>query len=147
MRTDRAVLGLRIVVGDPIPGVAIALQRGSGSGFDLIGPVAASARALVFDFDIALDGATTDGGPRLLGPFVQGPPSARFVYLNVGTMAGQIESPWQRRAKVPLGGITWQAIEGLSPGRRLSAHIAGRDRNGAPACATVPILSPGWQIA
>ena len=146
MRAEKSVLPLRIVVDQPVPGVAIALQRGSGHKFGLVGPVGASAEALVFEFDVAVDGETAEGRPRLLGPFVQGPPSARFVYLNVGTMAGQVESPWQGRTKVPLGGITRQAIDALLPARRLTAHISSRGRNGTPAFATVPILPPGWQI-
>jgi hypothetical protein len=146
MKAEKMELPLRIVVDQPIPGVALALQRGSGTKFSLVGPVQASADALLFDLDITLDGSNAAGGPRLLGPFVQGPPTARFVYINVGASAGQIGSPWQRRVKVPLGAITWQAIEALPPGERLTAHIASRGRDGTPACATVPILPPGWRV-
>jgi len=145
MTSEKTELALRIVVDQPIPGVALALQRGSGTKFGLVGPAQASADALVFDLDITLDGVIAAGGPRLLGRFVQGPPTARFVYINVGASAGQIGSPWQRRVKVPLGGIGWQAIEALSPGDRLTAHIASKGRGGTPACATVPILPPGWR--
>ena len=144
MGAERSVLPLRIVIDHPLPGVALALQRGSGTRFDLIGPVEAHTDRLVFDLDIALDGSTADGGPRLLGPFVQGPPTARFVYINIGTSAGQVGSPWQRRMKIPLGAISWQAIEALAPGERLTAHVASKGRDGTPACATVPILPPGW---
>jgi hypothetical protein len=146
MNAEKTELALRIVVDQPIPGVALALQRGSGSEFVLIGPVQASAVAFVFDLDIRLEGSTAAGAPRLLGQFVQGPPTARFVYINVGASAGQIGSPWQRRVKVPLGAITWQAIEALAPGERLTAHIASKGRDGTPACATVPILPPGWVL-
>lgn len=146
MAADRSALPLRIVIDQPIPGVAIALQRGGGNNFGLVGPVGVTAATLVFEFDIMVDGDTAAGGPRLLGPFVQGPPAARFVYLNIGTMAGQPDSPWQRRAKVPLGGVTRRAIDTLASGQRLTAHIASRDRHGAPACATVPVLAPGWQV-
>ena len=146
MKAEKSELPLRIVVDQPIPDVALALQRGSGTRFNLVGPVQSSADALVFDLDIALDGINAAGGPRLLGPFVQGPPTARFVYISVGASAGQIGSPWQRRVKVPLGGISWQMIEALSPGERLTAHIASRGRDGTPACATVPILPPGWRV-
>jgi hypothetical protein len=145
MKAEKTELALRIVVDQPIPGVALALQRGSGTKFDLVGPVRVSAEALVFDLDITVDGVIAAGGPRLLGRFVQGPPTARFVYINVGASAGQIGSPWQRRVKVPLGAITRQAIEALSPGERLTAHIASKGRDGSPACATVPILPPGWR--
>lgn len=146
MRAEPSVLPLRIVVDQPIPGVAIALQRGSGTRFDLVAPVSATAEALAFDLDIAIDGSTAEGGPRLLGAFVQGPPTARFVYLTVGRMSGHAGSPWQGRTKVPLGGISWSSIEALAPGQRLSAHIASKGRNGGPAYAMVPILPPGWQV-
>ena len=147
MNAEKTELALRIVVDQPIPGVALALQRGGGTRFDLVGPVRTSTEALVFDLDIRLEGSNAAGGPRLLGPFVQGPPTARFVYINVGASAGQIGSPWQRRVKVPLGAITWQSIEALAPGGRLTAHIASKGRDGTPACATVPILPPGWRVA
>jgi hypothetical protein len=146
MKAEKSQLPLRIVVDQPIPGVALALQRGSGTKFDLVGPALASADALVFDLDITLDGSSAVGGPRLLGRFVQGPPTARFVYISVGASAGQIGSPWQRRVKVPLGAITLKSIETLAPGERLTAHIASRGRDGTPACATVPILPPGWRV-
>lgn len=144
MTAERSALPLRIVVERPVPGVALALQRGASAKATLVGPVHVSIDAHVFDFEVTLDGSTAAGGPRLLGRFVQGPPTARFVYINIGASAGQIGSPWQRRAKVPLGAIDWQSIEALAPGERLTAHIAGTARDGSPACATVPILPPGW---
>jgi hypothetical protein len=144
MTAEKSALPLRIVVDRPVPGVALALQRGASGKATLVGPVHRSADALVFELDVTLDGSTAAGGPRLLGPFVQGPPTARFVYLNIGASAGQIGSPWQRRAKVPLGAIDWRAIEALAPGERLTAHFNGTARDGTPACATVPILPPGW---
>jgi len=144
MTAERSVLPLRIVVEQPVAGVALALQRGASGKATLVGPAHGSTDALVFELDVTLDGSTAAGGPRLVGPFVQGPPTARFVYLTIGASAGQIGSPWQRRAKVPLGAIDWQAIEALSPGERLTAHFNGTARDGSPACATVPILSPGW---
>jgi hypothetical protein len=140
-------LPLRVVMDDPVPGVRIALQLGASGKAELVGPVEASAAALVFDFAILVDGPGPDGRPRLLGPFVQGPPSGRFVYLNSGTYAGEPGSSWGRRAKIPLGGLSWPLIEAIGPGGRLEAHIAGKARDGGPACATVPILAPGWRPA
>ena len=144
MRPDRFALPLRIVVTDPLPGLALALQRGSTAGAELVPPVASSAAAVAFDLEVIVDGALPDGRPRFLGPEVQGPPAERFVYLCVGRMAGQADSDWAGRVKVPLGGITWPTIEGLPPGRRIEGRIPGRGRKGGPALATVPILPPGW---
>ncbi len=144
MTAERSALPLRIVVDQPVPCVALALLCGTSGKATLVGPVHGSTDALVFEFEVTLDGGIADGGPRLLGPFVQGPPAARFVYLAIGASAGQIGSPWQRRAKVPLGAVDWQKIEALAPGERLTAHFNGTARDGSPACATVPILPPGW---
>jgi hypothetical protein len=147
MRTERFDLRLRIVMEDPVPGVAIALQRGASSEAELVAPAPATASALSFDFEVVVEGSLPDGKPRLLGPCVQGPPAARFVYLCVGQAAGQAGSPWSRRVKVPLGGLSWDLIEALVPGARLAARIGGRGRDGSPACATVPLLAPGWRAA
>jgi hypothetical protein len=144
MTAERSALPLRIVVERPVPGVALALQRGASGKATLVGPAHVSAEFIVFDFEVMLEGSTAAGGPRLLGPLVQGPLTARFVYLNIGASAGQIGSPWKRRAKVPLDAIGWASIEALAPGERLTARIAGTARDGSPACATVPILPPGW---
>lgn len=146
MAADRFVVPIRIVIENPVPGVRIALQRGATARAELVPPVSGTPDALSFDLDAIVEGALADGLPRLLGPFVQGPPQARFVYLCVGRAAGQIGSEWNRRVKVPLGGISRQLVEALRGGGRLEARIAGRGRDGSPACASVPLLAPGWQI-
>lgn len=147
MRSERFDLPLRIVMQEPVPGVAIALQRGAAAKASLVAAAETSPAAIAFDLDVVVDGALPDGRPRLLGPYVQGPPTARFVYLCVGQIAGQAGSEWSRRVKVPLGGLVWDLIEPLAPGARLVARIAGRARDGGPACASVPLLAPGWEAA
>ncbi len=139
LKPGRIDLPLRIVIDDPLPDVAIALQRGASAKAELVG------QSPAFDLEVAVDGALPDGRPRLLGPFVQGQPGERFVYLCVGAMAGQAGSPWGGRVKVPLGGISWELIEGVAPGGRLEARIPGRGRGGGPALATVKLLPPGWR--
>jgi hypothetical protein len=145
MAAERFELPLRIVMEDPVPGVAVALQRGAAAKAELVPPANRSAEALAFDLDVIVEGRLPDGRPRLLGPYVQGPPDARFVYLCVGQLAGQADSAWTRRVKVPLGGLDWDGIEALAPGARLVARIAGKGKDGTPACASVPILPPGWR--
>lgn len=106
----------------------------------------ASPERLIFDLAIRTEGSLADGRPRLLGPFVQGPPAARFVYLCVGQAAGQAGSEWNRRIKVRLAGLTWDQVRAATPGSRLVACVAGRGRDGSPACASVPLLAPGWRV-
>ena len=147
MRDGKFDLALRIVVEDPVPGVTTGLQRGASGKARLVAPVLSEGAALVFDFTVVVDGVLPDGRPRLLGPCVQGPPTGRFVYLCIGQAAGQHDSPWSRRVKVPLGGLDWALVESLPSDGRLTARFNGRGRDGTPACATVPLLAPGWGAA
>jgi len=135
---------LRIIVRDPLGGVELRLQRGRD---ELVPPVARSASAAIFEF--ALDTRTQpDGGTALRGPEMQGKPGARFVYINSGTYAGQSDSPWGRRAKVSLTGVSEELIASAlaRPGSVIQATIDGRGRDGGPAAATIPLLDGGWHV-
>jgi hypothetical protein len=147
MRAERFELPLRIVMEHPPAGAVIALQRGATGKAELVAPVSVSPEALVFDFAVTVSGVGPDGGPRLLGACVQGLPGGRFVYLNSHAYAGVRGATSGRRAKVPLGGISWTLIEALPAGGRLAAHIAGTARDGGVACASVPLLPPGWRAS
>ena len=137
-------LFLRIVVVDPPPGITFALQQGRS---DLVAPVETTASSIVFEFPVTVADAASRP-PRLTGGFAQGSPGSRFVYVNSGTMAGQAESCWTRRAKVPLTGISPTLLRSAlaKNGRILEARISGRARDGGPACATVPLLA-AWTVA
>jgi len=144
MRAERFEVPIRIIVEDPVPGLTIALQRGKSAKVTLLPPSSQSPDAVVFDLDVTVDGRLPDGRPRLLGPCVQGPPEARFVYLPLGRYAGQVDSEWGGRVKVPLGGLGWDQIKTLSSGARLAARIQGRSPKGGPALASMQLLPPGW---
>lgn len=138
-------LPIRIVVRKPPPGVAVQVQRGPS---ELVAPSRRTSETLAFDLTVRLGRPQGDGRPNFLGPLVQGTPTDRFVYVNAGSRAGQSDSCWDRRAKVKLGGITWDLIEAVrrQPGAVLEAQIAGTAGDGGPACATVQLLEPGWRI-
>lgn len=132
-------LPLRIVVLDPPPDVTFAVQSGRK---DLVPPVRSTSRQLVFDLSVRVRDDRPDGRPNFLGPFAQGPRDARFVYVNSGTLAGQSDSCWTRRAKIPLTGITWSLID-EAEGGMLEAQMPGIGRDGGPTCATVRNFR-GW---
>lgn len=139
-------LTLRLIVLRPPAGVAFRVQSGRA---DLVAPVSADPARIAFTVRVRLRGSQAEASPDFAGPCVQGPRGARFVYVNSGTLAGQADSCWTRRAKVPLRGITWeQALAAQSaPGAALEAAIEGTGRNGGPACASVPLLGDGWELA
>lgn len=138
-------LPLRITVIKPLPGVAIQVQRGRS---ELLPPSRIAHDAVTFEFAVRVRDPHGDAPPRLLGPYVQGPPMGRFVYVNSGKRAGQNESCWDRRAKVSLRSITPKQIATVlaKSGAVLEVCIAGTAQDRGPACATVPLLNGGWRI-
>lgn len=132
---------MRVIVENPPSGVTIAMQRGKAG--DLLEPTISKGN-LIFEFTVCA--ANESGAPNFLGPFVQGPKGGRFLYVNSGTLAGQPDSPWTRRAKLHLSGIDWKLVQKVAStrGTVLEGRIAGTGRDGGPTCATTPIIG-GWQ--
>src|SRR5688572_33472964 len=130
---------LRIIVVAPPADVMFCVQGKPG---ELVDQVRSSGKDLTFELSVRLGPELPDGGLRFLGKHVQGPPSARFVYICSGSLAGDVGSCWTRRAKIPLGGVSETLIRS---GRRLECRIQGRAKDAGPACATVPLLGKGWR--
>jgi hypothetical protein len=128
---------IRVILVEPPPGVAFALQKGRGADFEVASAQLSRKGNLVFDCAVTLkDGSSP---PDFTGPFTQGPKGDRFVYIGVGTFAGQKDSCWSRRIKIPLKGISkTQVRDVLSKARHaLVVRIPGTGRDGTPSCATV----------
>jgi hypothetical protein len=141
-------LTLRIVLEAPPPGVDFGIQKGRGSEYETILTHRTARGDLSFEFNVALKAENVRGPVDFGGPIVQGPRGARFVYIDIGTYAGQRDTPWSRRLKVPLTGITADLIRRASSnGRRvLEARVPGTGADGSPACASVREFS-GWKPA
>src|SRR5262245_3770321 len=101
---------LRIVLVAPPPGVDFGIQRGAGSEYATLFLTRSTRGAITFDFSLPVAENPKDGLPSFRGPLAQGPPARRFLYVDVGTYAGQTNTPWSRRMKIPLQGITWQQV-------------------------------------
>lgn len=148
--TDRE-LPLRLTLRRPPAGVRFALQRGkadeAGRAEVVDGQTADGVTDLRFALTVRVRQAASEA-PRFLGPFTQGRPTARFVYITVGVRAGQAESRWDRRVKVPLQGITppliAQTLE--RPDAVLEAVLEGTLGDGSPICATRPFVNGGWHV-
>jgi len=134
-------LTLRIVIEQPPPGVDFALQKGSGTIFETVQRQHSEGQDLVFEFQPSLKEGVSDSMAALGGPFVQGPPRQRFVYIDIGTYAGQIDSSWSRRLKIPLDGMPARFIR---TGGILETRVPGIGRDGGPNCATVKDFE-GWR--
>ena len=138
---------LKIVLENPPSGVDFGLQKGSGSKYETIQIQRSSDKNLEFEFPITVK-LYEDGLPNFLGVFVQGPPNQRFIYIDIGTCAGQKETGWSRRLKIPLTGINLNTIKELSTNSNkvLEARVPGTGRDNGPNCATVKPFT-GWHIS
>jgi len=133
-------LRLRIVLEKPPGGIDFGLQEGKGSSYDIVQRQRSREGSdLLFEFTVRV-GESESKEPNLLGPYVQGPFGGRFVYINIGTYAGQVDSPWSRRLKVPLQGITWKLVNAGV----LETRVPGTAKDGSPTCATVKPFD-GWK--
>lgn len=137
---------LQIVLESPPGGVDFGLQKGSGNNYESVQIQRFTGKGLVFEFPVTVK-LNKEGLPNLSGAFVQGPATQRFVYIDIGTCAGQLNSAWSRRLKVPLTGITMDTIEALSAdaNKILVARVPGTGKDKGPNCATVKPFG-GWHI-
>lgn len=122
-----ASLSLQITLVAPPAGVDFGLQQGRGNRYQTIEIQRSTGGDLTFTCTLPFP---------LRGPLVQGPPSGRFLYIDIGTLAGQLDSPWTRRLKVPLDGLT-------ADHAAYATTIPGQARDGGPNCAT-PKPFAGW---
>ncbi|MEQ1798975.1 MAG: DUF5990 family protein [Lacibacter sp.] len=129
-------LTLKIVLENPPSGVDYGLQKGSANKYQAIQIQRSSGKNLEFEFVITVK-LTNDGLPNFLGEFVQGPPAQRFIYIDIGTYAGQKDTGWSRRLKIPLTEISLNTIKELSTDNNkiLEARVPGTGKDNGPNCA------------
>ena len=137
-------ISLKIVLQDPTPGVVYGLQKGKGSHYETIQKQTSDSTDLIFEFTVQTK-VEEDGSLVFLGPYTQGTPRDRFIYIDIGTCAGQNDTPWSRRLKIPLVGITKELIGKLPGGKSLTTKVPGKGKDGSPNCATVKPFD-GWRI-
>ena len=139
-------LPFRIILETPPAGVDFGLQNGRGNDYETIQTQRSKGKDLSFEFTVRVK-TGKGSAPNFLGPVVQGPTGERFVYIDIGTYAGQKETCWSRRLKIPLRGITWDMIDrAMAAGQLLETRVPGTGKDGSPSCATVKPF-PGWKLA
>jgi hypothetical protein len=131
---------------DPPPNIAWALQLGRD---ERVRPSASANARVSFDFSVDVVAGDAPGSFRLRGPAVQGRPGERFVYLCVGSYAGQAGARASGRAKISLEGITRKHLDAVTarPSRLLEAQFRGTAADGGPSRASVQLLGEGWRVA
>jgi hypothetical protein len=136
-------LRFRIILESPPIGVDFGLQQGKGNDYRTVQKQRSKGEDLAFEGTVTVKNDQSEGPPNFLGPLSQGPKGGRFLFIGVGKLAGQEDSEWVRRIKVPLTGISWDLIERTvaDPALVLEARVPGTGRDGGPSCATLKCLN------
>jgi hypothetical protein len=138
MKTE---ITLRITLEKPNSGVCFGVQYGKGEGYETVQKqTALNEEDLVFEITVPLKMAK-NGTPQLSGHFIQGPSDGKFLYIDIGTYAGQADSEWGRRLKIPLSGM--EKLLSTDAGI-LETKVPGKGKDGGPNCATVKPFD-GWK--
>ena len=142
-------LKLRVILRSPPSGVDFALQSGHGNKYLVVGRQRSGTGDLKFELAIEVKTVSNPAGSATLdfsGPFVQGKKGERFFYIDIGTYAGQTESQWGRRLKIPLHPMPSRTVEqAMKTDGMLETSIAGTGKDGGPSCAT-PKDFLGWDL-
>lgn len=133
-----------------LPGVEFdgktAVRLGIQKGKEVVEDVPGNARSVTFKCPFRVEKNADTGKPNLLGPYAQGTPQERFIYLCWGERKGH---GWDgfRRAKVHLKDLEWKPVEkALSSGKPIKAVIKMTDKKGGPLCASVKEDNIEWQL-
>ena len=135
----------RIILTNPPTGIDFALQKGKGSKYECVQIQRSEKAELQFEFPLHIK-SNNENHIDFYGPFVQGPPNERFVYIDIGSYAGQKNTQWSRRLKIPLKGITIDKTDRMknNQNRVLITYVPGTGKDGGPNCATVKPFE-GWK--
>ena len=131
-KADQRTIAMLIVIVRPVTGVLHSLQEGDDRPLD---PKSSRAgEPLVFDFSVRVA-----PGPKFFGDQVRREgPVRRFVYIRVGTYAGDLSSPWSRRMKIDIHDIDEAMLaRAVETGGVIETRLDGTGKDGSPACATL----------
>jgi len=124
--------------------IELGIQSGK---VDIDPPTKRTRDGAVFSIQVRVQTKAPSRTLNFLGPYIQGTPQDRFIYLSwTGLVRGRRQM--FRRIKLPLKSIRYsQVLKAMAGHGRLEASISGIDPDGGPACATVPLLGKGWTVA
>jgi hypothetical protein len=138
-------LPFRIIVEKPAAGIVYGLQKGSGNTYETLQKQVSDSGDLLFDIAIAIK-KNKEGRMVLHGPLIHGPSHERFLYVDIGTYAGQENAPFSGRLKIPLPNILEEFITEAANGGALVTRISGT--KGKEDRANTGTVKPfdGWKV-
>ena len=114
--------------------VHVGIQRRNRRD-ELLGVVPGNASSATWTVDCNVD--RLPAGVDLKGPYIQGPPGGRFMYLSWGTVDDAKSFTLFRRAKLWLDAVPPAVIDSAVDLGLLIGRLGLTDRKGHPLCAAV----------
>ncbi|MFI9848618.1 DUF5990 family protein [Nonomuraea sp. NPDC051941] len=111
---------------------------------ELLGVTPGDASSAVWELEVICTRTTT--GWDLRGPFVQGRPGGRFIYLSWGTVDAAGAFSMFRRAKVWLAAIPANVLADAAARGVVVARLRLTDAKGQPLCASVRPPLVTWSV-
>jgi hypothetical protein len=125
--------------------IHVGVQR-RGKPQELLGVVPGDSPAATWTLDATA--ATAPGGAvDLRGPYIQGPPGGRFIYLNWGTVDAPGTFALFRRAKLRLDAVSADLLRSAAEQGFLVARVTMTDPKGHPVCASLAPPFIEWSAA
>jgi hypothetical protein len=105
---------------------------------ELLGLVPADAATASWTLDCTLDIDATDGASHdITGPYIQGRPGERFIYLSWVALDDAATATLFRRAKLWLDGVPHETLSRAARRGQLVGRLRLTDGKGNPLCAAV----------
>lgn len=114
--------------------IHVGIQRRSVRD-ELLGLVPGDAASATWSLDSVA--AASPDGVDLKGPYVQGPPGGRFIYLSWGTVDAAQKFTLFRRAKLWLGAVPPDVLDQAIVVGTLVGRLGLTDRRGNPLSGAV----------
>jgi hypothetical protein len=125
--------------------IHVGVQR-RGKPDELLGLVPGDSPGVTWTLDATVTSAA-DGGVDLKGPYIQGPPGGRFIYLNWGAVDTSGTFTMFRRAKLRLDAVAPEVLRSAQEQGTLVARVTLTDSGGGPICASVRPPFIEWSAA
>ena len=107
---------------------------------ELLGLQRGDATEVCWTIDCAVDGSD------VRGPYVQGRPGERFLYLNSASVDGAGDMEMFRRAKLMLDALPADFLSMAASSGLLVGRLGLTDGKGQPLCAAVRPPAIDWSV-
>jgi hypothetical protein len=126
-------------------GIHVGVQRRAKAA-ELLGVTPGDAPTATWTLEAVVT-AKPDGATDLRGPYIQGPPGGRFIYLNWGTVDQSGAFALFRRAKLWLEAVPPEVLATAADLGVLVGRVGLTDPKGNPVCASVRPPLIDWSAA